>query len=185
MKNSQNSLNPCNFSTQNTSISSLPYPPKSPLFSKNLQISDFHSSIILNSSNLKQSTDHLTSQNESLHKTISDLKKEITELKEKSDKDRTLFAQEQHSKRIQEQKLLQALDSLSRLKKQKSQNDEDLKAEYKAIKENMEKIQEKVEKVHELEDSLHARDDEIQSLKRKCKALEREISLLQDELDSV
>ena len=121
-------------------------------------------------------------QNEALSKNITDLRKEVTELKEKSDKDRNIFAQEQQAKRIQEQKLLQALDSLARLKKQKNTNEEELKAEYEGIKETMEKIQEKVERIQELEDIVNEKDEEIKQLKRKCKNLEREVALLQDEI---
>jgi ribonuclease D len=125
----------------------------------------------------------LTSQIELLNKNLADSKKEIIELKEKSDKDRTLFAQEQQNRRIQEQKLFQALDSLARIKKQKNTSEEEMKAEYEGIKESMEKIQEKVERVRELEDSINEKDEEILQLKRKCKNFEREISLLQDELN--
>ena len=124
----------------------------------------------------------LLNQNEALSKNITDLRKEVTELKEKSDKDRNIFAQEQQAKRIQEQKLLQALDSLARLKKQKNTNEEELKAEYEGIKETMEKIQEKVERIQELEDIVNEKDEEIKQLKRKCKNLEREVALLQDEI---
>jgi chromosome segregation ATPase len=115
--------------------------------------------------------------------TISGLKKENSELKEKSDRDRAVFAQEQQQKRIQEQKLFQAMDALARLRKQKSANDEEIKAEYNLIKESMEKLQEKVEKVDELEDIIKEKNEEIAGLKRKCKNLEREISLLQDEMN--
>lgn len=121
-------------------------------------------------------------ENEGLLNSVNLLKQEIKELKEKSDKDRTLFAQEQQNKRIQEQKLLQALDTLSRYKRQKSSSDEEIKAEYEGLRESLEKLQEKAEKIVELEQVLEAKNEEISSLKRKCKSLEREISLLQDEI---
>ena len=127
--------------------------------------------------------DYSNGLNEQLTKAIAELKLEIKELKEKSDRDRTLFAQETQSKRVVEQKLLQALDSLSRVKKQKSMSDEEMKIEYEGIKESMEKLQEKVEKVHELEFTLKEKEEEIAQLKRKCKNFQREISLLQDEIN--
>ena len=114
-------------------------------------------------------------------KNNADLRKEIADLIEKSDKDRSLFAQEQQNRRIQEQKLLQTLDLLSRMKKQKNFNEEEMKAEYEGIKESMEKLQEKVERVYELEKTVREKEEDIIQLKRKCKNLEREVSLLQDE----
>lgn len=122
-------------------------------------------------------------KNSELQETVTSLKKENNELKEKSDRDRAVFAQEQQQKRIQEQKLFQAMDALARLRKQKSANDEEIKAEYNLIKESMEKLQEKVEKVDELEELLKEKSEEINVWRRKCKNLEREISLLQDEMN--
>jgi chromosome segregation ATPase len=114
---------------------------------------------------------------------IQQLQKQINELHEKSDRDRTLFAQEQQQKRIQEQKLFQALDALARMKKQKSASEEEIKAEYGVIRESMEKLQDKVERINELEEEIKEKNEEINSWKRKCKNLEREISLLQDEIN--
>ena len=74
------------------------------------------------------------------------------------------------------------MDALARMKKQKSANEDEIKAEYSLIRESMEKLQDKVERVNELEDELKEKTEEVNSWKRKCKNLEREVSLLQDEM---